>query len=210
MYGAGEPELGGMLARMVRRCVKSLPIGLGLFSLALISTVYLRVVSGENMSREDIYEIASEIYVVPEGYTGRVRIVYGIEEGQNPECKGKTPVYHVPSDGFVLTRSQPPSNSGPAAFFYEGESGMGDHIESQLTTIKPSNIGDDPGQIYVFEGGLRHTVAPSRLDCDVYNKRHWVGTRESIWSGVDKNDVIPYLVDQGIGCDAISTEEQAR
>lgn len=81
-----------------------------------------------------------EIYLVPEGFYGKIMVFFNQPDGQEMEYENSARVYHIPPSGFI--KSQFPKNGGcmndgRIRFFYEDDMGNRQPLEYYL------NIGMD-------------------------------------------------------------------
>lgn len=65
----------------------------------------------------------SQVYLIPQGYTGPVLIVYDQVDGQPPKYENKSRVYEIPINGVLLTQFSWPERVG-GEFWYINEQGQ--------------------------------------------------------------------------------------
>jgi hypothetical protein len=76
-----------------------------------------------------------EIYLVPEGFRGKIMVFFDQEDGQEAEYENSARVYRIPRSGFI--KSQFPKNGGcmndgRIRFFYEDNTGNRAPLEYYL------------------------------------------------------------------------------
>lgn len=74
----------------------------------------------------DTPQCEEEIYLVPEGFRGKVMVFFGQADGQTIEYENTARLYHIPASGII--KSQFPKNGGCMGdgriqFFYEDSLG---------------------------------------------------------------------------------------
>lgn len=93
------------------------------------------------------------LYLIPEGYLGRIIIVYSQPNGQPPQYQGRAQVYEIDEKGILLTQSAPDYIDGE--FWYVDQSGS--KVEQLMWTgsCVSDEVGD-PLEICLAPGGLRN------------------------------------------------------
>ncbi|HEY9113847.1 MAG TPA: hypothetical protein VIN10_04060 [Bacteroidales bacterium] len=88
----------------------------------LVLILSLLLLAGCNESKQ----CEEEIYLVPEGFRGRIMVFFDQADGQAIEYENTARVYHIPESGYI--KSQFPRNGGcmndgRIQFFYEDSLG---------------------------------------------------------------------------------------
>ncbi len=82
------------------------------------------------------------IYLIPEGYTGSVILLYDQQNGVEPETdKDGTIYYRVPKDGFLRAKSSGERERYEVDYFYVDENGK----RTELEYLEPPTYVRDPG-----------------------------------------------------------------
>lgn len=132
------------------------------------------------------------VHLLPDGYVGRVVIVYHARSGPPAEYDDqKRRVYRVPPSGVVLTRLGPDDGISAADVeFYEID-GQGARRE-----IPKSWSSDSPDaqerERRVFSGGAGQTDLYD-INCRIINDYYYVGTLEDLNNDKGKIDIEQYF-----------------
>ena len=89
-----------------------------------------------------------ETYLIPEGYQGNILIVFDQPFGQNEEIIGGRRVYHIDSNGILITKFKNEDGFIDQQFYYQLKNGLRKKIEidklifTQDTTVKKTKSLD--------------------------------------------------------------------
>ena len=127
------------------------------------------------------------IFLLPEGYTGYVVIIYGQTDGKEKKYEGSKRIYEIPSSGILKTKfSIDYGISNFPKFYYE------DKTSKELAYYHEFNEIPE-GKIVSFGG----TTGKANIDLEgkyfISFTEHYVGTKEEIKLAVEKANAIDYL-----------------
>jgi len=90
-------------------------------------------------------ECEREIYLIPEGFRGKIMVFFDQEDGQKKHYEKESRLYRIPASGFI--KSQFPKNGGCMSdgriqFYYEDSLGMRSPLDYFLN-IDLDNLPED-------------------------------------------------------------------
>lgn len=128
------------------------------------------------------------VHLLPDGYVGRVVIVYHAPAGPPAEYDDRQRrVYRVPRSGVVLTRLAPdPDGTGADVEFYDIDDRGG---RREIPKNWSSNNPDaQKRERRIFAGGAGQTDLYD-INCRIINDYYYVGTLEDLNSDKGKIDI---------------------
>lgn len=102
---------------------------------------------------QETKECEEEIYLVPEGFRGKVIVFFDQPDGQEMEYENYARVYHIPESGYI--KSQFPKNGGCMGdgrirFFYEDSLGGRQNLDYFLNIDRDSLPTDRDYVLFTF------------------------------------------------------------
>lgn len=85
-----------------------------------------------------------ETYLIPEGFTGKVNIIFNRKEGKPVKYEDKRRVYEIPADGILLTQFTTNDGFINRKYYYKMQSGELKPLrsfESDTAEIKKDEVG---------------------------------------------------------------------
>lgn len=109
----------------------------------------LLILSGCNNSRE----CEQEIYLIPEGFRGKIVVFFDQEDGQEKHYDNYARVYRIPESGYL--KSQFPKNGGcmndnRIRFYYKDGNEIGEELDYFLDLDKDSIPTDRDYVLFTF------------------------------------------------------------
>jgi hypothetical protein len=110
----------------------------------LISLVHLLVLSSCNQKAEP------ETYLVPEGFTGKVNIIFNRKEGIEKKYEDGRRIYEIPNDGILLTQFTTNDGIMDRKYYYKNQSGE----LKLLKSLEADTTATDKNEIGIFLNGI--------------------------------------------------------
>lgn len=133
-----------------------------------------------------------EIYLIPEGYVGRIYIVHDVPGGEPLEYENGSRVYRIPEDGFLLSQSDP--NAGwietdQLRYFYVDKEGNRTEILGRWSgAVHDTEQNRSDTQLRIFGGGIGEFQIGTS-DCDLKQTDIYVGTLQDLLNQTDNYDL---------------------
>lgn len=133
-----------------------------------------------------------EIYLIPEGYDGRIYVVHGVPGSEPLEYENGSRVYRIPEDGFLLSQSDPNVGwveSDRLRYFYVDNEGDRTEILGRWSgAVHDTEQNRSDTQLRIFGGGLGEFQIGSS-DCDLMQTDIYVGTLQDILNQTENYDL---------------------
>ena len=142
--------------------------------------------SGSSTERE------GEIYLIPQGYVGRVFIVHDVPGGEPLEYENDVRVFRIPEDGFLLSQSAP--NEGwieahRLRYFYVDDDGKRTEILGRWSgAVHDTEQNRSDTQLRILDGGIG-TFQIGTSHCDLVQTNLYVGTLQDLLNQTDNFDI---------------------
>ena len=91
-----------------------------------------------------------ETYLIPEGFTGKVNIVFNRKEGRPVKYDGGRRIYEIPADGILLTQFATNDGFMNRKYFYKSQSGE----LRQLRNLEKDTVNISKDEVGVFLDGI--------------------------------------------------------
>mgnify|MGYP000294121766 CR=1 FL=1 len=140
-------------------------------------------------------------YLLPEGYTGPIYVVYGIQSGKEAERVDGRRIYRIPKDGILLTQYK--VNEGwvgkaDIRFFYQKDD------EGKIAIPHKRSIqnidANQTDRVYAVAGSIGQFDGPQPLDCKVAYQQHFIGEKSILGTMSMNVRLSEYLIDAGVTC----------
>ncbi|MFL1484996.1 DUF6843 domain-containing protein [Marinobacter sp. LN3S78] len=141
---------------------------------------------------ENTLDRDGEVYLIPQGYVGRIFVVHDVPGGQPPEHENGNRVYRIPDDGFLLSQTDPNEGwieSDRLRYFYVDEDGKRTEILGRWSgAVHDTEQNRSDTQLRIFDGGIG-TFQIGTSDCDLVQTNLYVGTLQDLLNQTDNYDL---------------------
>jgi len=152
-------------------------------------------------------KIASEIYLIPEGYVGKIYVVYGVKSGLKPEYEEGARLFEMSDTGIIHT--QFPQNYGlgfPGMIRFYSVTKDGERTE--ITDTYGSRVEDtsenrNDKRFYIMGGGFGEfgfTEETTGRGCKYKDQSFYVGTLKDRLESVGDFRIEEYYLKHGYPC----------
>lgn len=151
-----------------------------------------------------------ETYLIGEGYSGPVYVVFGVTKGEPAADENGSRIYRIPDSGILLTQmslNEGRITSDDLRSFYVSESGERTEIKKHLVRIPDSEEILEQDATYMVGGGIGNISAIPDLDCTTHYVSYHVGTPAEILENSKDVELIDHLLDKGITCKDIEEQD---
>lgn len=151
-----------------------------------------------------------ESYLIKEGYSGPVYVVFGVTKGEPAAHEDGSRIYRIPDSGILLTQmslNEGRISSDDLRFFYVSESGKRTEIEEHLARIPENEQTLKQDATYIVGGGIGNISAIPDLDCTAHYVSYHVGTPAEIMENSKDVELIDHLLDEGVTCEDIKQQD---
>jgi hypothetical protein len=96
-------------------------------------------------------EAEKEAFLIPEGYTGTIAVLFDQENGAPKESKEDTRLYRIPNNGVLYTQFSRVTGNLNQKFYYVNSSGDKEELSSLFLPLLPTKEYDST-KVYALRG----------------------------------------------------------
>ena len=162
----------------------------------IITSILLTLCSACNAK-----ELETQIFLIPEGYVGELKMIYGVSSGEAGQYENEARVYEINSQGVHITQLEFAWGKGTRdsfRFYYVDGSGnrtpillsdlvRGEEMKRQVEDLNTYIIDSSSGSIGSYP-------------CDFDTKSFYVGSYKDILEGKGVISITDYLIENPDPC----------
>ena len=102
------------------------------------------------------------VTLIPEGYTGTIKILFSQKNGIEKKYEGEERVYQISENGILKTKFEPQFGYHFSEYYYVSKSGKRTEIQTILNLNEKSIDTIDKGKVYAYR--FMHSGEGFRID----------------------------------------------